>query len=64
MFYFGSDNERFKRRFLISNVPAGNLTPCHEQHVVRELWVERVWLLVTVIYTAREPAHNSFCGGP
>jgi len=64
MFYFGSDKERFERSFLISNVPADNLTPYHGQHVVSELRVNRVWLLVTVTYATRQPAHNSFCGGP
>jgi hypothetical protein len=33
--------ERVVRRVLISNVPAGNLTLCHVQHVARDLRLEQ-----------------------
>ena len=48
--YFGCAMEMVKRRILISNVSAGNITQCREQHVAQELQIERVchmpWIAV------------------
>lgn len=41
-FYLGFAREGVKRRFLILNVSASNITMCREQYVARELRVERV----------------------
>jgi hypothetical protein len=51
--YFGCAREMVKRRFLISNVSAGNITHCREQHVAQELQIERVchmpWAVDSVV---------------
>ena len=43
VFYLGFSRERIKRHFLVPNSTAGNITWCHEQHVVRELPVVRAY---------------------
>jgi hypothetical protein len=40
-FYLGLASERAKRRFIVLNVSTVNRTLCREQHVARELQVER-----------------------
>lgn len=44
VFYLGLAKERFKRRFLISNVSASKITLYHEQHVACDLRVEQACL--------------------
>ena len=41
--YYHSDREMVKRRFLISNVSAGNVTMCREQQFDREPRVDQAW---------------------
>jgi len=41
--YLGFAREGVERRFLISDIATSNLTLLREQHVARELRVERVW---------------------
>lgn len=71
--FFGFATEKFKRRFLISNVSAGNRTPCREQHVACGLWVEGARRIVlvsgscfqhwTCLCVAYEFQTRSFCIG-
>ena len=53
MLYLGFARKRVKRLYLFSNVSACNITLCREQHVAREIRVDRAWcnLRTDVIWT-------------